>query len=105
MYIQIYLLNKIGYVAQLDMEKLRKVEETNLEYKGSKIYAFRWEWEEENDKGKVTTKKEVVCHLYRLGSQNQPLNLGEMSDGSKFGAVAQSINEAKRLVDYWLQEN
>lgn len=84
------------------MKNLRKVEETHVEYKGSKIHAFRYEWEEENDKGKEVTKKEVVCYLYRLGGKNQPLNLGEMSDGSKFSAVAQSVNEAKRLVDYWL---
>lgn len=82
---------------------LRKLDETNVEYKGNKIYAFRWEWEEENDKGKEVTKKKLVCHLYREGSNNQPLNLGEMSDGSPFTAIAQSVNEAKWLIDYYIE--
>ena len=28
-----------------------------------------------------------------------------MSDGSRFTAIAQSINEAKRLVDYFIDKN
>lgn len=83
------------------MRNLRKSDEISVEYKGSKIYAFRWVWEEDNDKGKEVTKKSVVCHLYRLGSNNQPLNLGECSDGSSFTAPAQAVNEAKWLIDYW----
>ena len=50
------------------------------------------------------TKREFHCQLYRPGSVNQPLNLGEMSDGSKFTAVAQAVNEAKWLVDYHLEQ-
>ena len=51
------------------MENLRKTNETKVEYKGSNIYSFTWEWEEDNGKGKMITKKEVICHLYRLGSK------------------------------------
>lgn len=87
------------------MRNLRKTDEVTVEYKGSKIYAFRWQWEEDNDKGKELSKKEVVCHLYRKDSNNQPLNLGECSDGSSFTAPAQAVNEAKSLVDYWLERN
>ena len=83
--------------------KYVKAEENNIDYNGSKIYAFRWEWEEENDKGKIVPKKQVICYLYRVDSVNQPLNLGEMSDGSPFTAVAQAINEAKRLIDYYIK--
>lgn len=50
------------------------------------------------------TKRKFHCQLYRPGSVNQPLNLGEMSDGSKFTAVAQAVNEAKWLVDYHLEK-
>ncbi len=58
------------------------------------------EWKELNDKGKEVTKKEYYCQLYR---NDRWLNLGEMSDGSKFTAVAQAVNEAKWLVDYHLE--
>lgn len=85
-------------------KNLRKIDETTLEYRGNKIYAFRWEWEEDNEKGKEITKKEVACHLFRIDSPNQPLNLGEMSDGGKFTAVSQAINEGKWLVDYYLEK-
>lgn len=82
---------------------MERLDETTVEYRGSKVYAFRMEWEEDDDKGKTVKKKQVFCHLYRLGSVNQPLNLGEMSDGSKFTAVAQAVNEGKWLVDYYLE--
>lgn len=85
-------------------KNLRKSEEVNTEYKGSKVYAFKWEYEVLNDKGREVTQREIVCNLYRTGSVNQPLNLGEMSDGSKFTAVAQAVNEAKWLVDYHLEQ-
>jgi hypothetical protein len=86
------------------MKNLRKTDEVTVEYKGSKIYAFRWQWEEDNDKGVEVTKKNVVCHLYRLGSKNKPLNLGECSNGNALTAPAQAVNEAKSLVDYWLEK-
>lgn len=85
-------------------KNLRKLEEVSTEYKGSKVYAFKWEYEVLNDKGREVTQREIVCNLYRVGSTNQPLNLGEMSDGSKFTAVAQAVNEAKWLVDYYLEK-
>jgi len=69
-------------------------------YKGSKVVAWVWEWEEMNDrKNKMQTKKQVVCHLYRLGSNHQPLNLGECNDGSPFTGVNQAVNQAKEYVD------
>jgi len=102
----------------------------DLEYKGAKIHAYKREWQELSDKGKeayeakiqenisfnthedflkefgkfLVTKREFCCQLYRTGSVNQPLNLGQMSDGSKFTAVAQAVNEAKWLVDYHLEQ-
>ena len=72
----------------------------DLEYKECKIHAYKREWKELNDKGKEVTKKEYYCRLYR---NDRWLNLGEMSDGSKFTAVAQAVNEAKWLVDYHLE--
>lgn len=78
---------------------MEKHEEKVVKHRGSKIHAFKYKWKEKNDKGKEVDKSQVVCHLYRAGSKNQPLNLGEMSDGSSFTAVAQSVNEAKKLID------
>jgi hypothetical protein len=78
---------------------MKKIDVVDLEYKGSKIHAYKLEWIELNNKDKEVTKKEYYCHLYR---NDRWLNLGEMSDGSKFTAVAQAVNEAKWLVDYHL---
>lgn len=78
---------------------MEKVEEKVVAHRGSQIHAWKEKWEETDDKGKEVKKTRVVCHLYRAGSKNQPLNLGEMSDGSAFTAVAQSVNEAKKLID------
>jgi hypothetical protein len=44
--------------------------------------------------------KHIVCHLYRNGCKNQPLNLGECNDGSPFTSVNQAINQAKQIIDY-----
>jgi hypothetical protein len=79
---------------------MKKIDVVDLEYKGSKIHAYKLEWIELNNKDKEVTKKEYYCHLYR---NDRWLNLGEMSDGSKFTAVAQAVNEAKWLVDYHLE--
>ena len=79
---------------------MKKIDVVDLEYKGSKIHAYKLEWVELNNKYKEVTKKEYYCHLYR---NDRWLNLGEMSDGSKFTAVAQAVNEAKWLVDYHLE--
>lgn len=81
-----------------------KLDVVDLEYKGAKIHAYKLEWQELNDKDKLVTKREFHCRLNRTGSANQPLNLGEMSDGSRFTAVAQAVNEAKWLVDYHLEQ-
>ena len=109
------------------MKTLDKLDTVDLEYKGAKIHAYKLEWQELNDKGKellknskksfnthdellkefskfLVTKRDFCCHLYRPDSSNQPLNLGEMSDGSRFTAVAQAVNEAKWLVDYHLEQ-
>jgi hypothetical protein len=108
-------------------DTLDKLDVVDLEYKGAKIHAYKLEWQELNDKGKellknskkffnthdellkefskfLVTKRDFCCHLYRPDSPNQPLNLGEMSDGSRFTAVAQAVNEAKWLVDYRLEQ-
>jgi hypothetical protein len=113
-----------------EKDPLDKLDTVDLEYKGAKIHAYKLEWQELSDKGKeayeakiqenisfntheeflkefgkfLVTKREFHCQLYRPGSVNQPLNLGEMSDGSKFTAVAQAVNEAKWLVDYHLEK-
>jgi hypothetical protein len=73
----------------------------DLEYKGCKIHAYKLEWKELDNKGREVTKREYYCRLYR---NDKWLNLGEMSDGSKFTAVAQAVNEAKWLVDYHLEQ-
>ncbi len=73
----------------------------DLEYKECKIHAYKLEWKELNDNGKEVTKKRYCCQLYR---NDKWLNLGEMSDGSNFTAVAQAVNEAKWLVDYHLEQ-
>lgn len=83
---------------------LDKLDVVDLEYKGAKIHAYKLEWQELNDKDKLVTKREFNCRLNRTGSANKPLNLGEMSDGSRFTAVAQAVNEAKWLVDYHLEQ-
>jgi hypothetical protein len=68
-------------------------------YSNSKIVAWENHWEEFNEKGNLVAKKEIICHVYMVGSKWQPLNLGECNDGSKFTAVNQSINQAKTFVD------
>jgi len=74
-------------------------QEEYLEYKHGKISAYRECWEEYNDKKeKWEPKKNYVCHLSR--PKLNFLNLGEMSDGGRFTAVTQAINEAKSLIDY-----
>jgi len=59
------------------------------EYKGSKIVAWQFD------------KKHIVCHLYRKGSNNQPLNLGECHDGKRFQSVRHAVNQAKDLINYY----
>ena len=80
---------------------LDKLDVVDLEYKGAKIHAYKLEWQELNDKDKLVTKREFHC---RLNRNDKWLNLGEMSDGSRFTAVAQAVNEAKWLVDYHLEQ-
>ena len=77
-----------------------RLEEKDESYLGSKIVAWCDKWEEYNEnKDKWEKKSQVYCHLYRVGSKNQPLNLGECNDGSKFTAVNQAINQAKDFVN------
>ena len=87
---------------QRNLEKEVKEEK----YLGSRIIAWREKWEEYNkDKGKWDKKSQVCCHLYRVGSKWQPLNLGECNDGSKFTSVNQAINQAKDFVNYTKAQN
>ena len=80
---------------------LRKEDLKEETYSNSKIVAWRNVYEEYDEKkDKWVEKKDVVCHLYRNGSKNQPLNLGECNDGGRFTAVNQAINQAKGIVDY-----
>jgi hypothetical protein len=84
----------------------KKVEEKEEIYLGSKIVAWCDKWEEYNaDKDKWEKKSKIYCHLYRVGSKNQPLNLGECNDGSKFTAVNQAVNQAKDFVNCCNQHN
>ena len=78
-----------------------KIENTVEEnYLGNKIMAWEYRWEEYSEKNdRWENKKEIVCHLFRVGSKNQPLSLGECNDGSKFTAVNQAINQAKEFVN------
>lgn len=69
-------------------------------YSNSKIVAWRDVYEEYDEKkNKWIEKKDVVCRLFRNGSENQPLNLGECNDGGRFTSVNQAINQAKGIVD------
>jgi len=79
---------------------MKKIDVVNLEYKNCKIYAYKIEWKEINDKSKEIIKRKYICQLYR---NDRWLNLGEMSDGSNFTSVSQGVNEAKWLVDYHLE--
>ena len=79
---------------------MEKIDVVDLEYKNCKIHAYKIEWKEINDKSKEIIKRKYICQLYR---NDRWLNLGEMSDGSNFTAVSQSVNEAKWLVDYHLE--
>ena len=84
----------------MTIRNFEKLEEKEELYLGSKILAWRDKWEEYNEeKDKWENKSQVYCHLYRVGSVNQPLNLGECNDGSKFTAVKQAINQAKDFVN------
>lgn len=75
-------------------------------YSESKIVAWRDVYEEyDSKKDKWIEKKDVVCHLFRNGSENKPLNLGECNDGSRFTSVNQAINQAKQIVDYLGDKN
>lgn len=79
----------------------RKIDIKIEDYSRSKIVSWRDSYEEYDDKkDKWVEKKDVICHLYRNGSKNQPLNLGECNDGGKFTSVNQSINQAKDIVNY-----
>ncbi len=69
-------------------------------YSNSRIVAWRNIFEEHDDKkGKIVLRKVVCCLLYRSGSKNQPLNLGECNDGKVFTSINQAINQAKQIVD------
>ena len=69
-------------------------------YLRSKIIAWRKVYEEyDNKKDKWVEKKDVKCYLYRNTSKNQPLNLGECNDGSRFTSVNQAINQAKGIIN------
>jgi hypothetical protein len=50
-------------------------------------------------KEKWLEKKDIICHLFRKGSKNQPLKLGECNDGGKFTSVNQAINQAKSFIN------
>lgn len=70
-------------------------------YSNSKIISWRNVYEEyDKNKDKWIERKDVVCHLYRNGSKNKPLNLEECNNGSKFTSVNQAINQAKQIVDF-----
>lgn len=95
----------ISYSVKFMERNFEKIEKEEM-YLGNKILAWSEKWEEyDEEKDKWVEKKEVICHLYRKGSKNQPLNLGERNDGSKFTAVNQAINQAKEFVDCCNEHN
>lgn len=90
------LLYTVNYMER----NFEKVEEKEEMYLGNKIVAWKYKWEEYNEKkDKWEKKSHVYCFLYRIGSKWQPLNLGECNDGSKFTAVNQAVNQAKDFVN------
>jgi hypothetical protein len=61
-------------------------------YSNSKITAHRKFYEEYDEaRGRWVEKKDIICRLFRDGSANQPLYIGE--------CVNQAINQAKGIVD------
>lgn len=86
-------MENLGKFYGRNFEKLEEKEEM---YLGNKIVAWKYKWEEYNEKKDEWEKKQqVYCYLYRAGSKWQPLNLGECNDGGKFTAV----NQAKDFVN------
>jgi len=74
-------------------------------YLGCKIIAWSYEFKVYNSKkNKEVLKKEYVCWLYTNLIFYQPLNLGECNDGRPFTSLQQSINQAKDLVNYLLEQ-
>jgi hypothetical protein len=70
-------------------------------YSNSKIVAWKNVYEEYDEtKNKLVEKKEFICHLFRNGSKNQPLNLGQCNNGNSFNSVNQAINQAKEIINY-----
>ena len=83
----------------MEKEIIKTDEKTEI-YLGSKIVAWIYRWKEFNDEKNIyEDKKEICCHVYRIGSKNQPLNLGQCNDGSKFTSVNQSINQVKAFIN------
>jgi hypothetical protein len=80
-------------------QNFEKTEEKTETYLGDKIVAWREKWEEMNEKGNFENKSKINCHIYRIGSKWQPLNLGECNDGGKFTAVNQAVNQAKDFLN------
>jgi hypothetical protein len=89
----------------MSAEIIKKNEKTE-NYLNSTIVSWENHWNEFNDvKQRMESKKEIICHIYRIGSKWQPLNLGECNDGGKFTAVNQAINQAKEFVDVCIKNN
>ena len=67
-----------------------KDSEETLEYKQAKIYAYRYSWEEYDEKkDKWNIKRKFMCHLYREWKKYKSLNIGQCDDGALFTAVSQ----------------
>lgn len=71
-------------------------------YLNSKIVSWLNVYEQYDEKkNKWLEKKEVVCHLFRKGSMNQPLILGGCNDGGTLTSVNQAVNQAKEIIDFF----
>ncbi len=82
-------------------EFVRREEYKEEIYLNSAINAWRDVYlEYDIKKDDMVEKKYIMCHLYRDGSKNQPLNLGECSNGDKFTSVNQAVNDAKFIAKY-----
>lgn len=81
---------------------MRKEDEKEIEYFGSKIHAYKLVYNDfDFKKNKDVEVKQIQCYIYRGWKNNQLLNLVECNDGSKFTSVNQAINQAKQYIEFF----
>ena len=106
-------MKKHNHLVRHNQKNLIKTKEKSEMYLGSKIIAWSEEFEElvkhcyvEPDIDKVDSakdewkfRKQIICHLYRPDSKNQPFYISECLNGDKLTSVNQAINQAKDFMN------